>query len=611
MYEAFKIGVRISLVNGVSHGLMQMAREFSHVEGTVQRLQRSIRNMSGASKAAFGGTIAIGLGLSIAASLKPAIDAASKWEKAKANFSLFGMSDKQNQEAFEFAKNMNIAGSSYVENLKKMTEAQGVFRESGLTGSAALEGAKLAAPTLSKLAVLSKASGKEMSHADEMNFLRAIEETGGLHSATEFNRRADLYYRMVNSSQGNIKYEDLRAFFARGGVSALNLTDSGLSKLEPIMGSMKGTSAGTALMTAYNRLNGNIKLPNQIVHELINSGLWNGQNVKFNPHGGVANIQSKGLLAGGELLQQDPAEWYEKFVRPMYDKMGLKTQADRDNYNVKLFGRTGGMLYSQVDRNRKTLLDSEHAVAQQKGINPAYQTLMNTFDGKKQTAAASWEKILTNIGEHVLPIVNRGMDAFNKVLSGVESFTKNNPGMVKAIAVAAALFAALLVVGGVVAVVGGTLVMLGGIIGGALTAGIAAAMVVIPVVAGLLVGFWGDIKSGFTSFASYVVEIVSGMWAKVKSFLPDFLVGASKPGNAPPAATPDSAPDSPKAATPADPHVRTAADSKAGGKQGDVYLDSKKVGQVLSKQMAKDASAPGNSNTFDFTFGQASAGMAY
>jgi hypothetical protein len=136
-------------------------------------------------------------------------------------------------------------------------------------------------------------------------------------------------------------------------------------------------------------------------------------------------------------------------------------------------------------------------------------------------------------------------------------------------------------------------------------------MVVIPVVAGLLVGFWGDIKSGFTSFASYVVEIVSGMWAKVKSFLPDFLVGASKPGNAPPAATPDSAPDSPKAATPADPHVRTAADSKAGGKQGDVYLDSKKVGQVLSKQMAKDASAPGNSNTFDFTFGQASAGMAY
>jgi hypothetical protein len=295
------------------------------------------------------------------------------------------------------------------------------------------------------------------------------------------------------------------------------------------MGSMKGTSAGTALMTAYNRLNGNIKLPNQIVHELINSGLWNGQNVKFNPHGGVADIQSKGLLAGAELLQQDPAEWFQKFVRPMYDKMGLKKQADRDNYNVKLFGRTGGMLYSQIDRNSGTLANSVDAVRKQKGINSAYDTLMNTFDGKKQAAAASWQKILTNVGEHLLPIVNRGMDAFNKILGGVESFTKNNPGLVKAIAVAMALFAALLVVGGVIAVVVGTFVTLAGIIGGAFTAAIAGAIVIIPVVAGLIIGFWDDIKSGFSAFASAVVGLVSGMWAKVKSYLPSWLGGGGAP----------------------------------------------------------------------------------
>jgi hypothetical protein len=597
MYEAFKIGVRISLINGVSHGLMQMAREFSHVEGTVQRLQRAIGNMSGSAKAAFGGTIAIGLGVSIAASLKPAIDAASKWEKAKANFSLFGMTDKQNQEAFEFAKNMNIAGSSYVDNLKKMTEAQGVFRESGLSGSAALEGAKLASPMLAKLAVLSKASGKEMSHADEMNFLRAIEETGGLHSASEFNRRADLYYRMVNSSQGNIKYEDLRAFFARGGVSALNLTDSGLSKLEPIMGSMKGTSAGTALMTAYNRLNGNIKLPNQIVHELINSGLWNGKNVKFNPHGGVANIQSKGLLAGAEVLQQDPAEWFQKFVRPMYDKMGLKTQADRDNYNVKLFGRTGGMLYSQIDRNGETLAHSVDAVRKQKGINSAYDTLMNTFDGKKQAAAASWQKILTNIGEHVLPIVNRGMDAFNKILGGVESFTKNNPGLVKAIAVAMALFAALLVVGGTIAVVIGGVTALAGVlgIGSGLAWVIGGLTVAIPVLTGLLVGFWDTIKD---------------LW----KHRPTWLGGDGAVNPAPTVGV--------NGATQADrnyyaslngesPNVKTAAQAGAAGKPGDVYLDGKKVGAVLDKHLAKGAGSLASSNTFDFSMGQVPAGMAY
>jgi hypothetical protein len=59
------------------------------------------------------------------------------------------------------------------------------------------------------------------------------------------------------------------------------------------------------------------------------------------------------------------------------------------------------------------------------------------------------------------------------------------------------------------------------------------------------------------------------------------------------------------------PNVKTAAQAGAGGKTGDVYLDGKKVGSVLDKHLGKQTTLAGNSNTFDFSMGQAPAGMAY
>jgi len=62
---------------------------------------------------------------------------------------------------------------------------------------------------------------------------------------------------------------------AKAGTSAFNLSNKALfAELEPIIGELKGSSAGDALMTSYNRLNGIVKLPNQVTHDLMKMGVY-------------------------------------------------------------------------------------------------------------------------------------------------------------------------------------------------------------------------------------------------------------------------------------------------------------------------------------------------
>src|SRR6185436_12712731 len=147
MSNIYRIGVNIAmssngpqLLSALSHHLLGVNANVNQLTGGMNRL-----------KLALGGAFAIAGGVALAGMFKAPLDEARKFEMAVTKFGNFGLGPERTKEAAEFAKQMNITGSTYVQNLKAMTEAQGVFREAGLDGSAALRGAKLAAPVLRKI----------------------------------------------------------------------------------------------------------------------------------------------------------------------------------------------------------------------------------------------------------------------------------------------------------------------------------------------------------------------------------------------------------------------------------------------------------------------------
>ena len=128
MIEAFSIGVKISLINRVSSELLLLGKQFTKVHGDATKLQGALDSLRFRGLA--GGAL-LGLGGFGLLALRPALQEAKKLQEAQAKFATFGMGAAANAEAFRFAQGMNVAGSSYVDNMKRMIEAQGVFRESG------------------------------------------------------------------------------------------------------------------------------------------------------------------------------------------------------------------------------------------------------------------------------------------------------------------------------------------------------------------------------------------------------------------------------------------------------------------------------------------------
>jgi len=323
-------------------------------------------------------------------------------------FRLFGMTESQNQEAFAFAKNQQIYGTTQIERLSAMREAQGVFRESGLSGSAALAGAKLAAPVLAKLDFLASSlddESKGRMHTSNLAMLRYVESSGGLKSAAEFNRIADFGYKLNVSSGGTVNWEQLRQFKARAKIAGFNLTDDAMARLEPNLAELKGGATGFGLSTMYNRMNGIIKnIPVSAVKDYLDSGLWDRDKVVLNKSGGVrafpfGNPMSKDK---SEMFSTNPELAYETYVRPWYEKRNLSF-VDRQRENAMMFGGTGGYNATLWEKQNAIIQMSVQALAKTLGYNAAGKVAKDTLSGQEKEFSAAWKEFKTQFGTAILP----------------------------------------------------------------------------------------------------------------------------------------------------------------------------------------------------------------
>jgi hypothetical protein len=451
MFEAYKIGVTLSLTNHVSHGLALMARDFVATEAQATLLQKRIH---GIRTDALKGGLMLGAGIGILALFKAPLEEAKKFDQALGKFKLLGLSDDQNADAVKFVRAMDTMGTSYVENMKLMTEAQGVFRESGLKGDHALAGAKLATPMLAKIQFASSALDGESQarmHTQSLAMLRFVEMRGGLKDADSFNKIADSGWKAVQSSGGNVNFEQLRQFMARGGVAAQGLSDKALyAKLEPIIGELKGSTAGNAWMTAYNRLVGGVRIPNQVAHLLADNGVWDKSKIEWNAMGGIKRFDGN-PLKDMKTFSTDPAEFYEKTILPMYAKMNGGKGMDineRSRENTMIFGRTGGMMFSLIDRQLETIHRSVGAWEKAKGVDQSVTTAGGTLAGKEVALHAQWAKVLNDLGNTILPMAISGVENLTSMLKSLDGWINRNQTAVKALTWALGLLAGGLMIRG-------------------------------------------------------------------------------------------------------------------------------------------------------------------
>lgn len=455
MFDAYRVAVKLTLVNGVSAGLVGLIGQFQnlnkHAHSTQQslsELEKKLQNIKRLGAIGGGMAAAGGFGLSL---FKAPIEEAIQLDKQISKFKLFGMGDRVNAEAVSFAKGMNILGSSYTENMKLMIEAQGVFRESGIGGSAALEGAKLAAPMLAKIAFATKSLDDDSAAkltTSAMAMLRYVEDSGGLASPARFNQLADAGWKMVQTSGGSVSWEQLRQFKARSGVAGMNMSGDAMAEIEPIITMLKGQTAGFSLRTAYNRLNGIVKIPNQVAHSLVDSGIWDGAKVVWNSVGGIKSFKGNPFKYADEFAQ-NPVETYAKYIMPLHQRMGIKTDYEIAQANTMMFGSTGGSMFTLIDKNMSKLRQSLDAQNKALGVDDSAKVAGDSANGKFIDLHAKWRNVLAELGTAILPAAIRGVEGLTSMLKSAIAFAHEFPLLSKGMTVAFGALAAVVAVGGV------------------------------------------------------------------------------------------------------------------------------------------------------------------
>ncbi|WP_458763570.1 phage tail protein [Cupriavidus basilensis] len=344
-------------------------------------------------------------------------ESAKDLQTEQARFRLYGLNDEQNRSAYSFAHRMREFGTSETQAMHFVNEAQGVFRESGESGEHALAGAKMAAPFLAKMmaasSILSSESKAKLEH-ESMAMLRAIELQGGAKNTDQFAKLADFGFRITQTSAKQVNWEQIRQMNSIGGMAVQRLGMDTIAELEPIIGEFKGGKFATALNTAYGRMNGIVKLPNQAVHELIKAKIWDGSKVELNANGGIKRFLGNPLVDAEEYAKR-PAEYYYKHMRPFYDQQGYK-DTDRDRMNSMFFGRTGGALFSKIDQQESIIKLAGEAFRKALGIDAALEIAKGNATGAEADFKAAWTDFKTEFGKNMLPAITGMLEVGASIL---------------------------------------------------------------------------------------------------------------------------------------------------------------------------------------------------
>jgi hypothetical protein len=442
MAEAYNVGIRVALVDAASAGILKMASHFATAEGAAAGFRREMkaieRNMA-------MGAMQVGLGVGIAAMFKPALDQAKKFQQEVTKFGLYGMGDAATSEATRFSKAMSVMGSSYVDNMRLMNEAQGIFRESGKrTLAQQLEGAKIAAPVLAKLAFIQSGLSEEKQtsrHAQDLAMLRFVEARGGANDPKSFSKIADWGFKLQQSSGGVVDWAQLQRFIATAGVAGFNLKQDAISALEPVIADLKGGTTGSGMRTTFQRLMGTQRgLPKQAIQEYMALGLWDPTKVQLNAQGGISRFTGRPgeVLKDREKFATDPVAFFTQDFLPaiakkygpqiLDDSVSAKVQRAAEISMVFGPGNAGG-LFAQIDKLMPAIQRSLAAQNMQFGIDASYKAAGGTLAGKEVAAAANWKNVMETIGESVLPIAIQGLNAIQPPLKWIADFGQHHPRM--------------------------------------------------------------------------------------------------------------------------------------------------------------------------------------
>jgi hypothetical protein len=297
-------------------------------------------------------------------------------------------------------------------------------------------------------------------------------------------------------------------------------------------------------------------------------------------------------------------------------EMGITSAVDKARENTMIFGRTGGNMFSLIDRQLGAIHHSDEAQKKALGIDDSVKEEEKTYRGTLIKALKELETTSVRLGAVVIPLLVKGLNFVTPLIERLATWIGNNSTLTKGIVIVFGALAGLAVVGGTLLAVGGAFTLIAGAVaaGGGLAVMLGGVATALGAIAAVAAGIAFGVGAGTWLNGHAINPLVNKLSGGKYKSLGDAAAGDGS-----------NLTDGSSAGGKHDLRFENYVDGKWGPKPnlvkpgtrsgsaggvGDVYLDGKKVGKALAPHLANQLSAPQRgSNSFDMTVSPTPVGM--
>lgn len=448
MFEAYKIGIRLSLAENVSAGIVGLTRHFRNGDIAVTQFNNRLLQVQ---KTLAAGAAMTGVGLFGLKMWDGPISQAKAYANQLSNINLLGMKQAEVAEVVNkaWATSREVVTTTATENLAAFRELRTAF---GGEGEHTREALAMLPLVQRAKAVMEAVSGKPQEHL-AYDMVKAIElRTVGGMTPEKMMAQAERMTQTLVAMGGTLNVHDFHMAIKQAKTSGMTLSDDFVyGYLPTLMAEVKtghggAQSAGTVLETMRRAIAGG-RIPEKMIGNWLDSGMLSEDGVG---RGGAKNRHVKpGAVMGTDLFLSNPYAWATTIADPAIHRLMEKRKVSFDVATAMLFGDRNaewgvGTLIkksAQFERDRK-MIDGASGIE-------SYNKLLKTNPQLADMALhAQWKNLQAQLGFQVLPEVIKGTMWMTDRIKELTKWFEENKGAAKAFMWALAGLSGLAFIGG-------------------------------------------------------------------------------------------------------------------------------------------------------------------
>jgi len=447
MFEAFKIGIKLSLLDGVTAGLLAMSGHFRTVAREVDTLQSKMARFKAMGGIGLGVTAA---GVGILASLKPSIDAAMEYQQRVARMAQMGLtpSDMRSAEKAAWAVGRAVPTASPTEAMDTIMHLRMVF---GDTADAIKN-----LPTVLKMEGVLNNAGLKGDQSYEI--AKTLEMIGATKTPEKFNSYADAITKGIIASGGKVQAGDYLSAVKYGRTAAQGWNKDFIEFYLPTLiqemksrGGSGGASGGPGnpLMSMYAAVvQGTVAQKSLGMFKKL--GLIDPSKVVWTKSHMMRGVEPGGIKGWREFMS-NPVDWVQNYLMPALQKAGITDRQSQIQAISYLFqNRTAGFMGVQMAEQYWKFQRDRRLIEDTKGINNYSEIMKMSPSMQEKAIHARMEALKTIVGLQLVPLI---LTVLPKIVAFIQSIVNTAQAHPTALKLFVGFFAALgtlLTVGGAI-----------------------------------------------------------------------------------------------------------------------------------------------------------------